>query len=106
MGPCVAGGAYLPVMCDKYIIVEGASMFLAGPALVKAAIGQEIDTDKLGDAVDGGGGGNIDITPIVMAIQGLQGDVVAMKTELKTSIDSSSKTIASEVVTGMDKATG
>ena len=43
MGPCVAGGAYLPVMCDKYVIVEGASMFLAGPALVKAAIGQDID---------------------------------------------------------------
>ena len=40
MGPCVAGGAYLPVMCDKFIMVEGASMFLAGPALVKAAIGQ------------------------------------------------------------------
>ena len=48
MGPCVAGGAYLPVMCDKYIIVDGASMFLAGPALVKAAIGQEIDEDTLG----------------------------------------------------------
>ena len=50
MGPCVAGGAYLPVMCDKYIIIEGASMFLAGPALVKAAIGQEIDEDTLGGA--------------------------------------------------------
>ena len=50
MGPCVAGGAYLPVMCDKYIIVEGASMFLAGPALVKAAIGQEIDIETLGGA--------------------------------------------------------
>ena len=50
MGPCVAGGAYLPVMCDKYIIVEGASMFLAGPALVQAAIGQEIDQDTLGGA--------------------------------------------------------
>ncbi|MBC8198004.1 MAG: acyl-CoA carboxylase subunit beta [Candidatus Marinimicrobia bacterium] len=50
MGPCVAGGAYLPVMCDKYIIVEGASMFLAGPALVKAAIGQEIDQETLGGA--------------------------------------------------------
>lgn len=50
MGPCVAGGAYLPVMCDKYIIIEGASMFLAGPALVKAAIGQEIDQDTLGGA--------------------------------------------------------
>ncbi len=51
MGPCVAGGAYLPVMCDKYIIVEGASMFLAGPALVKAAIGQDIDEETLGGAV-------------------------------------------------------
>tara|TARA_B100000401_G_scaffold392788_1_gene300267 strand:- start:133 stop:1776 length:1644 start_codon:yes stop_codon:yes gene_type:complete len=50
MGPCVAGGAYLPVMCDKYVIVEGASMFLAGPALVKAAIGQEIDEETLGGA--------------------------------------------------------
>ena len=50
MGPCVAGGAYLPVMCDKYVIVEGASMYLAGPALVKAAIGQEIDQESLGGA--------------------------------------------------------
>ena len=48
MGPCIAGGAYLPVMCDKYIIVKGASMFLAGPALVKAAIGQEISQEELG----------------------------------------------------------
>ncbi len=50
MGPCVAGGAYLPVMCDKYVIVEGSSMFLAGPALVKAAIGQDIDLETLGGA--------------------------------------------------------
>ena len=50
MGPCVAGGAYLPVMCDKYIIVEGANMFLAGPVLVKAAIGQEVDAETLGGA--------------------------------------------------------
>ena len=50
MGPCVAGGAYLPVMCDKYVIVEGASMFLAGPALVKAAIGQNVDEETLGGA--------------------------------------------------------
>ena len=50
MGPCVAGGAYLPVMCDKYIITEGANMFLAAPALVKAAIGQEIDAETLGGA--------------------------------------------------------
>lgn len=50
MGPCVAGGAYLPVMCDKYIMVEGAYMFLAGPALVKAAIGQDVDAETLGGA--------------------------------------------------------
>ncbi len=50
MGPCVAGGAYLPVMCDKFIMTEGSSMFLAGPALVKAAIGQDIDEDTLGGA--------------------------------------------------------
>ena len=50
MGPCVAGGAYLPVMCDKYIITEGANMFLAAPALVKAAIGQNIDSETLGGA--------------------------------------------------------
>ncbi len=50
MGPCVAGGAYLPVMCDKYIITEGSNMFLAGPALVKAAIGQSVDAETLGGA--------------------------------------------------------
>ena len=50
MGPCVAGGAYLPVMCDKYIMVEGSNMFLAGPALVKAAIGQVVDGETLGGA--------------------------------------------------------
>ena len=50
MGPCIAGGAYLPVMCDKYIITEGANMFLAAPALVKAAIGQNIDSETLGGA--------------------------------------------------------
>ncbi|MFC1481934.1 acyl-CoA carboxylase subunit beta [Candidatus Neomarinimicrobiota bacterium] len=50
MGPCVAGGAYLPVMCDKYVMVDGAYMFLAGPALVKAAIGQDIDAETLGGA--------------------------------------------------------
>ncbi|MBS29741.1 MAG: methylcrotonoyl-CoA carboxylase [Candidatus Marinimicrobia bacterium] len=48
MGPCVAGGAYLPVMCDKYVMTKGSSMFLAGPALVKAAVGQEIDAESLG----------------------------------------------------------
>ncbi len=51
MGPCVAGGAYLPIMSDEAIIVEGnGSVFLAGPHLVKAAIGEETDTEKLGGA--------------------------------------------------------
>lgn len=51
MGPCVAGGAYLPIMSDEAIIVEKTgSVFLAGPYLVKAAIGEETDTEKLGGA--------------------------------------------------------
>ena len=52
MGPCVAGGAYLPVMSDEIIIVEKtASIFLAGSHLVKAAIGEEIDNETLGGAL-------------------------------------------------------
>ncbi len=51
MGPCVAGGAYLPIMSDETIMVEGnGSIFLAGPYLVKAAIGEEIDAETLGGA--------------------------------------------------------
>ena len=50
MGSCVAGGAYLPVMCDTLIMTEGSGMFLGGPALVKAAIGQEADFEELGGA--------------------------------------------------------
>lgn len=52
MGPCVAGGAYLPIMSDETIIVEGnGSIFLAGPYLVKAAIGENTDKETLGGAV-------------------------------------------------------
>jgi acetyl-CoA carboxylase carboxyltransferase component len=52
MGACVAGGAYLPIMSDETLIVEGAgSIYLAGPYLVKAAIGEEVDTETLGGAV-------------------------------------------------------
>jgi acetyl-CoA carboxylase carboxyltransferase component len=52
MGPCVAGGAYLPIMSDETLMVEGAgSIFLAGPYLVKAAIGEDIDQETLGGAV-------------------------------------------------------
>ena len=50
-GPCVAGGAYLPIMSDETIMVEGAgSIFLAGPYLVKAAIGEAVDAETLGGA--------------------------------------------------------
>src|SRR6476620_4943149 len=51
MGACVAGGAYLPIMSDETLMVEGnGSIFLAGPYLVKAAIGEEIDVETLGGA--------------------------------------------------------
>ena len=51
-GPCVAGGAYLPIMSDETLMVEEAgSIFLAGPYLVKAAIGEDIDAETLGGAV-------------------------------------------------------
>jgi acetyl-CoA carboxylase carboxyltransferase component len=52
MGSCVAGGAYLPIMSDESLIVEGnGSIFLAGPYLVKAAIGETVDKETLGGAV-------------------------------------------------------
>lgn len=52
MGPCVAGGAYLPIMSDETLMVEGnGSIFLAGPYLVKAAVGEDVDTETLGGAV-------------------------------------------------------
>ncbi|MEX2542430.1 MAG: acyl-CoA carboxylase subunit beta [Trueperaceae bacterium] len=50
MGNCVAGGAYLPVMSDTLLMTEGSGLYLAGPALVKAAIGQEVDSESLGGA--------------------------------------------------------
>ena len=51
MGPCVAGGAYLPIMSDETLMVEGnGSIFLAGPYLVKAAIGEDTDSETLGGA--------------------------------------------------------
>lgn len=50
MGNCVAGGAYLPVLCDLMIMTEGSQVYLAGPALVKAAIGQTVDPEELGGA--------------------------------------------------------
>jgi 3-methylcrotonyl-CoA carboxylase beta subunit len=52
MGACVAGGAYLPIMSDETLMVENAgSIFLAGPYLVKAAVGEDVDIETLGGAV-------------------------------------------------------
>ena len=52
MGACVAGGAYLPIMSDETLMVEGnGSIYLAGPYLVKAAIGEDVDNETLGGAV-------------------------------------------------------
>src|ERR1700760_4334147 len=50
MGMCVAGGAYLPVMTDTVLMTEGSGLFLAGPALVQAAIGQKVSAEELGGA--------------------------------------------------------
>jgi 3-methylcrotonyl-CoA carboxylase beta subunit len=47
---CVAGGAYLPVMCDHILMTDGSGLFLAGPALVQAAIGQKVSAEELGGA--------------------------------------------------------
>src|SRR5262249_56682523 len=50
LGNCVAGGGYLPVLCDQLLMTEGSGLYLAGPALVKAAIGQTVSHEDLGGA--------------------------------------------------------
>ncbi len=50
MGYCVAGGGYLPVLCDTLLMTDGSGLYLAGPALVRAAIGQEVTDEELGGA--------------------------------------------------------
>src|SRR5438105_4529938 len=50
MGNCVAGGAYLPVLCATILMTKGSGLYLAGPSLVKAAIGQIVDAEELGGA--------------------------------------------------------
>jgi acetyl-CoA carboxylase carboxyltransferase component len=50
LGNCVAGGGYLPVLCDKLLMTEGSGLYLAGPALVKAAVGQTASHEELGGA--------------------------------------------------------
>src|SRR6202789_3519016 len=51
MGMCVAGGGYLPVMCDHELMTDGSGLFLAGPALVQAAIGQKVSAEDLGGSI-------------------------------------------------------
>ncbi|MEX2559602.1 MAG: acyl-CoA carboxylase subunit beta [Pirellulales bacterium] len=51
MGNCVAGGGYLPVLCDKLLMTEGSGLYLAGPALVRSAIGQDVSSEELGGAL-------------------------------------------------------
>jgi 3-methylcrotonyl-CoA carboxylase beta subunit len=50
LGNCVAGGGYLPVLCDTLLMTEGSGLYLAGPALVRAAIGQTVSHEELGGA--------------------------------------------------------
>ena len=50
MGNCVAGGGYLPVLCDKILMTDGSGLYLAGPALVRSAIGQQASSEELGGA--------------------------------------------------------
>jgi len=50
MGNCIAGGGYLPVLCDQLLMTEGSGLYLAGPQLVEAAIGQKVDVEELGGA--------------------------------------------------------
>src|SRR5262249_24358694 len=50
LGNCVAGGGYLPILCDKVLMTEGSGLYLAGPALVKAAVGQTATHEELGGA--------------------------------------------------------
>ncbi|MCH7988178.1 MAG: acyl-CoA carboxylase subunit beta [Planctomycetes bacterium] len=50
MGNCVAGGGYLPVLCDKLVMTDGSGLYLAGPALVKSSIGQDVSHEELGGA--------------------------------------------------------
>src|SRR5271154_1868895 len=61
MGMCVAGGGYLPVMCDHVLMTDGSGLFLAGPALVQAAIGQKVSAeDRGGAAMHAGISGTVD----------------------------------------------
>ncbi len=50
MGMCVAGGAYLPIMCDTVLMTEGSGLFLAGPGLVSKALGKKFSADEIGGA--------------------------------------------------------
>ncbi len=88
MGNCVAGGGYLPVLCDKLIMTEGSGLYLAGPALVKSAIGQEVTHEDLGGAkMHGSISGTIDYREPddEAAIQRLRSLIEVMPEDMRAS---------------------
>ncbi|WP_020469052.1 acyl-CoA carboxylase subunit beta [Zavarzinella formosa] len=96
MGNCVAGGGYLPVLCDTLLMTEGSGLYLAGPALVKAAIGQTVDSETLGGAaMHSAISGTIDFRdpdePTCLAR--LQRLVGALPPDGKQFVDAASKTL-------------
>ena len=94
LGACVAGGAYLPIMSDETLMVEGAgSIFLAGPYLVKAAIGEDIDGETLGGAATHN------------EISGIADYKFATETECLDQIRRTISKIATRPKAGFDRAT-
>ncbi len=98
MGMCVAGGAYLPVMCDHILMTEGSGLFLAGPALVQAAIGQKVSAEELGGAkmhseisgtVDFREPDDVSCLERIRALVDRSGHPVAARFDRKASVDPS-----------------
>jgi acetyl-CoA carboxylase carboxyltransferase component len=96
MGMCIAGGAYLPVMTDTVLMTEGSGLFLAGPALVQAAIGQKTSAEELGGAqMHAEISGTVDFK---------EKDDAACIARLRSLVAMLGKTVASELVAGSKDA--
>jgi 3-methylcrotonyl-CoA carboxylase beta subunit len=96
MGMCIAGGAYLPVMTDTVLMTEGSGLFLAGPALVQAAIGQKTSAEELGGAqMHAEISGTVDFK---------EKDDAACIARLRSLVAKLGKTVASELVAGSKDA--
>ncbi|MFO0919062.1 MAG: carboxyl transferase domain-containing protein [Planctomycetaceae bacterium] len=98
MGNCIAGGAYLPVLSDKILMTEGSQMCLAGPALVKAAIGQDVDPEELGGAaMHASISGTVDFhEPDDPSCLNRLRSLIALLPEPKTTSDDSQPEVAAE----------